>query len=56
MLHKNSEELKETSEYIDSSNNIKQVRHSTIINEEERKEIEEQIVEELYRIFAHKAI
>ena len=43
------------SNYTDISNNTKVVKHSTVINTEDRKEIEEQIVEELYRIFTHKA-
>ena len=41
--------------YTDVSNNIKEVKHSVILNVEEKKELEEQIVDELYRIFTHKA-
>ncbi|MCI5971043.1 MAG: hypothetical protein SOW78_02870 [Clostridia bacterium] len=41
--------------YTDISNNIKEVKHSVVFNAEQRKELEEQIVEELYRIFTHKA-
>ena len=37
------------------SNKIKEVKHSVVFNAEQRKELEEQIVEELYRIFTHKA-
>jgi len=41
--------------YTDISNNIKEVKHSVVFNTEQKREIEEQIVEELYRIFTHKA-
>lgn len=41
--------------YTDISNKIKEVKHSVVFNAEQRKELEEQIVEELYRIFTHKA-
>ena len=40
--------------YTDLSENTREVKHSVIKNEEERKEIEEQIIEELYMIFTHK--
>lgn len=40
--------------YTDISNKTKEVKHSIIFNTEQRKEIEEQIVDELYRIFTHK--
>lgn len=40
--------------YTDISNKIKEVKHSVVFNAEQRKELEEQIVEELYRIFTHK--
>lgn len=43
------------SKYTDISNNIKEVKHSVIFNDAQKKELEEQIVEELYRIFTHKA-
>ena len=43
------------SKFTDISNNIKEVKHSVVLNAEQRKELEEQIVEELYRIFTHKA-
>ena len=42
-------------QFTDISNKIKEVKHSIVFNAEQRKEIEEQIVEELYRIFTHKA-
>lgn len=41
--------------YTDISNNSKKVTHSVILSDDNRKEIEERIVEELYRIFSHKA-
>ena len=40
--------------YTDISNKIKEVKHSVVFNTKERTELEEQIVEELYRIFTHK--
>ena len=40
-------------EYIDSKNNIHSLKHSVNIDERERKEIEERIAEELYRIFSN---
>lgn len=42
------------SNYTDLSKKIKEVKHSVVFNTEQRKALEEQIVEELYRIFAHK--
>ena len=41
--------------YTDLSNKTRNVKHSVVLSTEERKEIEEKIVEELYRIFTHKA-
>lgn len=41
--------------YTDISNNSKKVTHSVILSDDNTKEIEERIVEELYRIFSHKA-
>lgn len=43
-------------EYRDLSDKIKKVKHSVILNAEERKAEEEKIVEELYRIFTHKLV
>ena len=40
--------------FTDISNKTKEVKHSVVFNAEQRKELEEQIVEELYRIFTHK--
>ena len=42
-------------QFTDISNKIKEVKHSVVFNAEQRNELEEQIVEELYRIFTHKA-
>lgn len=44
-----------TEHYTDISNRIREVKHSVVFDAEQRKELEEQIVEELYRIFTHKA-
>ena len=41
--------------YTDISNKIKEVKHSVVLSAEQKKDLEEQIVEELYRIFTHKA-
>ena len=40
--------------YTDISNKTKKVKHSVVLNDEQKKELEEQIVEELYKIFTHK--
>ena len=40
--------------YTDISNNSKDVTHSVILSDDDRKETEERIAEELYRIFTHK--
>ena len=40
--------------YTDISNKIREVKHSVVFNTEQRKELEEQVVDELYRIFTHK--
>ena len=40
-------------QFTDISNKIKEVKHSVVFNAEQRKELEEQIVEELYRILTH---
>ena len=42
-------------QFTDISNKIKEVKHSVVFNTEQRKELEEEIVEQLYRIFTHKA-
>lgn len=40
--------------YTDVSNKVKEVRHSVVSNDVQRKELEEQIAEELCRVFMHK--
>ena len=42
------------SRYVDISNSVKEVKHSVVFDDAEKREREEQIVEELYRIFTHK--
>lgn len=42
-------------QYTDISNKTREVKHSIVFNAKQRKEAEEQIVDELYRIFTHKA-
>ena len=51
-----SEDIGGCTEYSDIADNIKEVKHSVILSVEDRKEIEERIIEELYKIFTHKAI
>lgn len=43
-------------EFEDIRNHTHKVYHSVLLNDEQRKEREEQIVEELYKIFTHKAV
>lgn len=43
-----------STEYTDISNKTKEVKHSVVLSNEERKMLEERVVEELYRIFTHK--
>lgn len=52
MIMANTENI---SNYTDIGNNIRLVKHSTIINSENKKELEERIVNEIYRVFTHKA-
>ena len=40
--------------YTDISNNKKEVKHSVVLTAEDRRELEERIVDELCRIFTHK--
>ena len=51
-----SENIEGCTEYSDIADNIKEVKHSVMLSAEDRKEMEERIVEELYRIFTHKAV
>ena len=55
MLHNITTQIIGTTEFIDISNKVKEVKHSVIFNPEHKKELEERIVDELCRIFAHKA-
>lgn len=41
--------------YTDISNNTKEVKHSVVFNAKQKKGLEEQIVDELCKIFTHKA-
>lgn len=41
--------------YIDTANNKRTVTHTTIFTKEEKRELEDKIVEDLYRIFTNKA-
>ncbi len=41
--------------YTDVSNTTREVRHSVVIYDEQKKDREESIVEALYRLFTHKA-
>lgn len=41
--------------YIDISNHEREVKHSTVLNDNDKEELENEIVEELYRIFTHKS-
>ena len=43
-----------STEFIDISNKVKEVKHSIILSSEHKKELEERIVDELCRIFTHK--
>ena len=44
------------SEYLDLHSNIHSVKHSVVLTESKRRELEERIVDELYRIFIHKVV
>ena len=39
--------------YIDISNHEREVKHSVVLNDNDKEELENEIVEELYRIFTH---
>ena len=55
MLQAKSIDTENYTVYTDTSNKVKKVKHSVIFNSEEKRELEERIVEDLYRIFTHKA-
>lgn len=42
------------SSYTDILNNVRYVKHSIVINDNNKEELKEQMVEELNRIFTHK--
>ena len=42
-----------TSEYSDCKSNTHKVKHSVIFTEKEKRELEDKIVEDLYRIFTN---
>ena len=42
--------------YTDAANNVRQVRHTVIFTEEEKRELEDKIVEDLYRIFTQQSL
>lgn len=49
-------QTKGVSKYEDLNKNTKVIKHRVpVFDEAERRELEEQIAEELYRIFTHKA-
>ena len=49
-------QTKGVSKYEDINKNTKTIKHSVpMFDADERRELEEQIAEELYRIFTHKA-
>ena len=37
--------------YIDTANNVRKVIHTVLFIEEEKRELEDKIVEDIYRIF-----
>jgi len=55
VLHRLITEVAAVATYTDLNNNTFDVRETIEINEEERKKIEEEIVEELYRIFTQNS-
>lgn len=48
LRNKNSEAC---SCYTDAANNVRQVKHTVMFTETEKRELEDKIVEDLYRIF-----
>lgn len=43
-------------EFTDSHSHIHKIKHSVISSDSGRRELEDSIAEELYRIFTHKAV
>ena len=44
------------SEYSDSRSNTHIIKHSVTLTRTEKRELEEKIADELYRIFTHKVV
>ena len=44
------------SEYSDSYSSIRRIKHSVVLTESKKRELEERITDELYRIFTHKVV
>ncbi len=55
MLQAKTINTENDTQYTDISNKVKRVKHSVIFTDSEKRELEERIVEDLYRIFTHKA-
>lgn len=41
-------------EFTDSHSDIHKIKHSIVLSDSEKRELEDSIVEELYRIFTYK--
>lgn len=41
-------------EFTDSRSDIHKIKHSIVLSDSEKRELEDSIVEELYRIFTYK--
>ncbi len=44
------------SEYSDSKSSTHRIKHSVVLTESKKRELEERIADELYRIFTHKVV
>ena len=44
------------SEYSDSKSSTHHIKHSVVLTESKKRELEERIADELYRIFTHKVV
>lgn len=44
------------SEYSDSKSSTHRIKHSVVLTEAKKRELEERIADELYRIFTHKVV
>lgn len=54
-MHQTVTAIEYLSSYKDLKNNIRQVKHSIVQNFNNSNKLEERIVDELYRVFTHKA-